>query len=248
MIVRRLVERIRRQDWTAVAIEFVIVVLGILVGLQVNNWNVDRSNRALEATYIARLAKDVRSDIAEIDGILHVSGVRMSVMNRLLEEAMGKPLPAGFDSARGRIGIEPTPPLADDDPNGTGVALFILSFLDGNRAGYDTLINTGGLGLLRDPELVHGVQDYYAMVDKVLHFEVGLEQNRDKLVDAQRLLGISPVQQQSLAELAVLFRSNPPLLATTQNYWLYTNRHLKHMGELKRAAEGLAVRLEGGAP
>jgi hypothetical protein len=39
MILRRLTDHIREQNWTAVAMDFVIVVLGVYVGLQVNLWN-----------------------------------------------------------------------------------------------------------------------------------------------------------------------------------------------------------------
>ena len=35
MILRRLVENLKQQHWTAVAIELVIVVLGVFIGLQV---------------------------------------------------------------------------------------------------------------------------------------------------------------------------------------------------------------------
>src|SRR6476469_2523928 len=69
MILRRLIDNIKRQAWTAIVIEFVIVVIGIFVGMQVNNWNAERSNRALEETHLKQLAKDIRSDIAEIDRI-----------------------------------------------------------------------------------------------------------------------------------------------------------------------------------
>ena len=39
MIPDRIAAHIRQQNWTAIAIEFVIVVLGVYVGLQVNLWN-----------------------------------------------------------------------------------------------------------------------------------------------------------------------------------------------------------------
>jgi len=244
VILRRVIAHIKAQAWTAVVIEFVIVVIGIFVGMQVNNWNAERANRELEATHLQHLAKVIRGDIAEIDRILHVSTVRMSVLNRMLAEASGKPLPDGFDSARGRVAIEKVPPFADDDPNNVGFSLFILTTLDGNRSAYQTIINTGGLGIIRDTALVREIQDYYAAVDGARHFEVGLEQNRDKLIDAERQLGISPVQGQTLAEFVAVLHANAPLLATAQNYWLYTNRHLKLIGELRAEAERLAKHLE----
>lgn len=40
--------------------------------------------------------------------------------------------------------------------------------------------------------------------------------------------------------------ANARLLATAQNYWLYTNRHLKLIGELCGDAERLAGHLEAG--
>ena len=39
MILRRFAQHVREQNWTAIAIDFVIVVLGVVVGLQVNLWN-----------------------------------------------------------------------------------------------------------------------------------------------------------------------------------------------------------------
>ena len=42
MILRRLAHNLREQNWTAIAIEFVLLVLGVFLGIQVANWNEDR--------------------------------------------------------------------------------------------------------------------------------------------------------------------------------------------------------------
>lgn len=39
MIGSRIVEQLKQQHWTSVFIEIAIVVLGVFIGLQVNNWN-----------------------------------------------------------------------------------------------------------------------------------------------------------------------------------------------------------------
>lgn len=245
VILRRIVERLKRQEWTTVAIELVLVVVGVFIGIQVSNWNEARKEHALEAVYLDRIAADIRSDIVEMDEIIRVSTVRMSVLNRLLREATGRELPAGFDSARGRVEIEKVPDFSDDDPNSPGFALFILTTLDGNRSAYDTVINTGGIGVMRDAATLRKIQDYYSSVDKVLHFEVALEQNRDKLVDSERKVGISPADELTIGELASRYSQNGELRATAQNYWLYTNRHLKLMGDLRRHATRLADEIQG---
>ena len=46
MIIRRLATSIREQDWVTVVIETLIVMFGVLLGLQVNNWNSARVERA----------------------------------------------------------------------------------------------------------------------------------------------------------------------------------------------------------
>ena len=38
----RISQHLRRQHWTAIAIEFIAVVFGVLLVLQLNNWNDDR--------------------------------------------------------------------------------------------------------------------------------------------------------------------------------------------------------------
>ena len=244
MILRRVIGHFRQQEWTAIAIDFVIVVVGVFVGLQVNNWNEARADRVREAAHLAGLAQDIRADIADIDEINRVSALHMAAMGYLLENATGKSLPKGFDSARGRIEIEPAPAYTAGDPATIGVAMFILTTLDGNRLSYDTMINTGDVGVIRDDALVRQVQAYYATVDKVRSFEDALEINRVKLVDAQQRAGLSPVDATPADELAVIFRGDPQLLAAAKNYWLYTNRHLKLMKALRSEADHLAESLE----
>lgn len=245
MIARRFARRLRQQDWFAVAIEFALIVAGVFVGIQVANWNDARKERSLEATYLARIAQDVRSDVSDMDEIIRVSAVRMALLNVLLTKASGRALPDGFDSARGRVAIEAVPAYADAGPNSAGFALFILTPLDGNRSAYDTMINAGGLADIHDVAMLRRIQDYYAAVDKVRHFEVGLEQNRDKLVDAERKVGVSPVNPMAIDEISAAFAASPELLATAQNYWLYTNRHLKLTRALQAQARELASAIDG---
>lgn len=64
MIIKRVAELIRQQHWTAVAIELMVVVVGVFIGLQVDNWNQTRHERALERQYQTRLLDDLRSTLA----------------------------------------------------------------------------------------------------------------------------------------------------------------------------------------
>ena len=66
MILRRLAVAIRDQSWFTVAIEVLIVVVGIIIGLQVDGWNETRKDRIIEHRYLERLSEELDQDIDEM--------------------------------------------------------------------------------------------------------------------------------------------------------------------------------------
>ena len=58
MILRRLTTALRKQDWVTVAVETLIVVFGVFIGLQVNNWNAAHQSREREAVILEQLATE----------------------------------------------------------------------------------------------------------------------------------------------------------------------------------------------
>lgn len=59
MIIKRIADAFRRQDWFTVSLEITIVMIGIFLGLQVNSWNQSRIDRADEAVFLQALYQDV---------------------------------------------------------------------------------------------------------------------------------------------------------------------------------------------
>ncbi len=64
MILRRVIAHFRKQEWTAIFLDFVIVVIGVFVGIQVSNWNGARLDRAKEQGLLVRLHEDFEESIA----------------------------------------------------------------------------------------------------------------------------------------------------------------------------------------
>jgi hypothetical protein len=64
MLLRRVIEHVRKQEWTAVAIDFVIVVAGVFVGIQAANWNEVRSDQSRARGYLERIHSDLEADLA----------------------------------------------------------------------------------------------------------------------------------------------------------------------------------------
>jgi hypothetical protein len=59
----RFAQHLRRQDWVAVVIELLIVVLGVFLGLQVNEWAADRADERRSEMYAERLVADLQTDL-----------------------------------------------------------------------------------------------------------------------------------------------------------------------------------------
>jgi Family of unknown function (DUF6090) len=62
MILRRVIQHLRKQEWTAIGIDFLIVVLGVFVGIQVSNWNAEREINKKSAVFTERLNTDLRGE------------------------------------------------------------------------------------------------------------------------------------------------------------------------------------------
>ena len=65
MILRRVITHFRNQEWTAICLDFLIVVFGVFVATQVSNWNAGRADQARAQAYLERLGKDIQSDITK---------------------------------------------------------------------------------------------------------------------------------------------------------------------------------------
>jgi len=63
MILRSITKHVRDQNWFAVGIDFLIVVVGVFIGIQVANFNSARIEAARADSYLQRLHQDVSDDI-----------------------------------------------------------------------------------------------------------------------------------------------------------------------------------------
>ena len=66
MIIKRMVRYLGAQDWNAIGIEFVIVAAGVLMGIQVSNWNDDRLEKARVNQQVASLRTELQGNLQTI--------------------------------------------------------------------------------------------------------------------------------------------------------------------------------------
>ncbi|MFT3896426.1 MAG: hypothetical protein QM719_01800 [Thermomonas sp.] len=66
MILRRLTQSLKEQNWTAILVEFVLLVLGVFLGIQASNWNAQREEDAKARAYLARIRTNLDADATSI--------------------------------------------------------------------------------------------------------------------------------------------------------------------------------------
>ena len=87
MILRRLTEHVRARNWTAIVIDFVIVVLGVFIGLQVQEWSQQRADRGREIQIVTDLLADIGTDRSDFADALAMDERKAVAANLSLEGA-----------------------------------------------------------------------------------------------------------------------------------------------------------------
>ncbi|MEM7431781.1 MAG: hypothetical protein AAF351_07555 [Pseudomonadota bacterium] len=137
MIVRRIREHIQRQDWFALALDFVIVVVGVFVGLQAQDWNTNRAERAAEKDALARLITEYQVNLGILDYDRERSVRSEKATNTLI----------------GMISPDPAPVTVNATLNETFSNIFTNPKFVPNLGTTNSLIASGDIRLIRDPEI-----------------------------------------------------------------------------------------------
>ena len=114
MILRRVIEHLRKQEWTAIAIDFVIVVVGVFVGMQVTNWNEARANRGIVDRHLAEIVEDLDSHLALNDALYGSAVARVGAVDYIYERAFNRELPRTLVLSTESWDAPPTPPISPD--------------------------------------------------------------------------------------------------------------------------------------
>ncbi|WP_425411067.1 DUF6090 family protein [Hyphococcus sp.] len=146
MLLRRITEHVKAQNWFAVFLDFVIVVVGVFIGIQVSNWNDARALREREQVYLEQLLIDLESDRA--------TGARGVASANMIDEAAEDLLAV----LEGAVGAEK---ISDGELMRIVPSAGYAYLPQGNPTTYNEMISTGALGLLERVELKRAFGEYY---------------------------------------------------------------------------------------
>ncbi len=90
MLLRRVIEHVKTQNWTAVALDFVIVVVGVFIGIQAANWNESRVDRDRERIVLLGLRGEIENNVQEAAASIRFAEDMQSTIRELLGRAAGE--------------------------------------------------------------------------------------------------------------------------------------------------------------
>jgi hypothetical protein len=220
MVLRRIAHHLKQQQWTAVLIELVIVILGVFLGFQVTDWANERANRAAEARHLEEIAEDLRADTAVFDQIRASAEMRISGIDYILGEARGVTRPSRVVTPTGATYDMPAgPPVTPADRTTLLGRANLMRSTTGNRTGFEALLGAGGMQKIRDRQISRQLQVYYAQFDELDELTNILKQVRAAGVTQGYPLGLSAFGEMDPDQLIAIVRGSPAYSA-----YLRTNR------------------------
>ncbi|WP_431135570.1 DUF6090 family protein [Psychroserpens mesophilus] len=134
--------------------EIVLVVIGILIALQINNWNEARKTNNQLHGYLKSISKNIQSDTAEINQIKNIriqhNHAAKDYMKCMIKDSMSLSL------------VSRIAPVVGEQ------------YLNVNSAGFDALKNSGFIANLQGSAIEDAIFDYYAYFEEIHESETSL--------------------------------------------------------------------------
>ncbi|MEM9667694.1 MAG: DUF6090 family protein [Pseudomonadota bacterium] len=144
MLLRRLTGHVKAQNWTAVGLDFFIVVIGVFIGIQVANWNDTRAEDRREKVLLQRLHSDFERIVSWGDEFVPLTRALPSNTSYLIE--------------RIRADIEPQ---TDDEKflQGLAASVTLIGPFEISPT-YEELVSTGTLSRITNTDLRDALSSY----------------------------------------------------------------------------------------
>ncbi len=135
MILRRLSQSLKEQNWMAIGIEFVLLVVGVFLGIQVANWNAERETNKKAVEFTDKLVGDLRAESWRYQFLLEY--------HRDIRDAAEKTANALSGKA----------PLSNEEFLVNAYRASQYKQGASRRSTYDEMVSTGNIGLIKDQQL-----------------------------------------------------------------------------------------------
>tara|TARA_R110002111_G_C5855197_1_gene360113 strand:- start:10 stop:735 length:726 start_codon:yes stop_codon:yes gene_type:complete len=140
--------------------EIILVVIGILIALQINNWNENRKNKIAEADYYCRILDDFELNEKLIDDTTKLIDIKIELCKELI------------------LDLNKIPNERDEILNKFVIALRQDVFVPSNIA-FEDITSSGQLKLLTDLNLKNRLIQHSTFLNNILNL---LQENRNEIL------------------------------------------------------------------
>lgn len=146
--------------------EILLIVIGILIALQLNNWNEQRKEKKLVREYKRSFLKDMNEDLESIQARIENASTRVSGAEQLLKY------------------IEQQNNYGEYERREDLIRAGWLNFFSPTMSTYNDLISSGNIKLITDDSLKFLINDYVNHNNRILVYE---EHDKKNVWDAYGL-------------------------------------------------------------
>ena len=236
MILRRIIDHFRNQEWTAIALDFAIVVLGVFLGLQVNNWNASRLEASLERDVLANIVVDLQADARNLQAGINMADVNIGAASYALDKAGLKPVSTvglAVDNAivpgmQMEVSIQTE--VSDEDAQHLWSLAVVRFHPVQSSTAFDTLMSTGRLDLIRDQDIVAKLQAYRVQWEDVeTSQDTTYRPFRNQAIFVGQKQGLSPFIEMPEEDYVALVRDTPELAGALRTLMEYSVLHRQQL-------------------
>ncbi len=136
--------------------EIILVVIGILIALQINNWNEEKKGKIELNQYLSSLKENINGDLKVLDSLSERREItvkyckieRLNILNKTFN----------FDDTR------------------NAMSAYVDFYFKANISGYDALKNSPYLGIINGTDLNNLIINYYATIYQIEEAEKSYNQ------------------------------------------------------------------------
>lgn len=202
--------------------EFLVIVVGVLVALGVDDWRQYHDDRQLEEHLLDRLQAELLADASDLASARREVNARLWVLDAVLAELRDPNAAARLQPQR--LEALQNPPLLDSlrtasgrgstwtfDPvaEPLGRTFRLWPEFDLSDDAYQEMLATGSLGLIRDRELRSAMMRYYRVAEDQGGNERRAGEYQDRFEGALAAIGLTPGDPVTIAQFVSRARQAP---------------------------------------
>jgi hypothetical protein len=145
MLLRRISSHVRAENWFAVFLDLIVVVVGLFIGLQVDTWWEDQKEARFESAYLLEIQEDFEFNKLELEALTaRLEGIIRSMLVLQEQSALA------------------TPSMSLSDLNDNFSQIYNLDTFDPVNRTFANLTVSGDITMIQNRPLKNTLAEYYA--------------------------------------------------------------------------------------